>query len=601
MTSQINPNNIDGNYPVAGVPNNTQGFRDNFTNTKTNFQYAADEIDELQSKAVLKAALDGTVLDNNMNYNIISQVQTKTQSFTEVTLTQTSGSVNLDFSAGMFQAIPGSSGAVSLSFSNWPAAGQVGVMRFAFVCTNAAHTLTFPASVRVGVEGLQGVAPGTAGVSNTVTFEQTTAYNNVYIYEFSTADSGTQIAVTELTRPRDVFDGPVKILDTTASTSKTTGALIVAGGAGIGGNLNVGGNLRTYTSGGNIAFQADTNGFVTINAPTVPANTTGALQVVGSSGGAYQPILNQGGMIHITGNDGVASRITNDAFGAGATAYPLMVQRRGRGTAASPTAVQNGDILARYGGTGYGNVGYVLAAGNIATNTIDFVALENYTTANGGSSIQFYTSTIGAVNRTLSANVTANVTTFPGNVVATNVNSAGLSLSGNVVSAFNVTANIAGGNIRTAGLITATGNITGGNIVTTANVTAGNILVSGSSGIILSDGGTMGYGAGAGGVIAQSGNKTQTVILNKPSGEITMQNTNLAADTTVSFTLTNSTIANHDVLIMNIVGGVATAAAYNLDAVCNTGSAVISVRNITAGTLGESIVLRFAVIKGAIA
>ena len=56
MTSQINPNNIDGTYPVAGVPNNTQGFRTNFTNIKTNFEYAETEIDDLQSKVVLKAA-----------------------------------------------------------------------------------------------------------------------------------------------------------------------------------------------------------------------------------------------------------------------------------------------------------------------------------------------------------------------------------------------------------------------------------------------------------------------------------------------------------------------------------------------------------------
>ena len=54
MASQINPNNIDGNYPVAGIPNNTQGMRDNFTETRTNFQYARDEITELQNKVVLK-------------------------------------------------------------------------------------------------------------------------------------------------------------------------------------------------------------------------------------------------------------------------------------------------------------------------------------------------------------------------------------------------------------------------------------------------------------------------------------------------------------------------------------------------------------------
>ena len=60
MTSAINPNNIDGAYPVAGQDNNSQGFRDNFTNTATNFQYAADEISDLQAKAVLKSALVGT-------------------------------------------------------------------------------------------------------------------------------------------------------------------------------------------------------------------------------------------------------------------------------------------------------------------------------------------------------------------------------------------------------------------------------------------------------------------------------------------------------------------------------------------------------------
>ena len=70
MTSQINPNNINGAYPVAGQDNNSQGFRDNFTNTGTNFQYAADEITDLQNKAVLKAALTGTTLNNDMGTSI---------------------------------------------------------------------------------------------------------------------------------------------------------------------------------------------------------------------------------------------------------------------------------------------------------------------------------------------------------------------------------------------------------------------------------------------------------------------------------------------------------------------------------------------------
>jgi hypothetical protein len=66
MASTINPNNIDGAYPVAGQDNDSQGFRDNFTNTKTNFSYAAAEITDLQNKAVLKSALTGTTLNNDM-------------------------------------------------------------------------------------------------------------------------------------------------------------------------------------------------------------------------------------------------------------------------------------------------------------------------------------------------------------------------------------------------------------------------------------------------------------------------------------------------------------------------------------------------------
>ncbi len=536
MTSQINPNNIDGNYPVAGQPNNTQGMRDNFTNTKTNLQFAADEISDLQSKVVLKAALTGTTLDNNMNGGVITDVKLNDVSYTYLPIVATSGSIDIDYSAAGFQQI-NPSGPVSLNFVNWPVSGSAGTVRVGFNVTNVSQTLTLPAAVTQGVTTLGGVSPGTPGVSNTITFG---AVGN-YAFEFATVDGGENIWVFDDSRAPGTIPGPVAFTNTTVSTSKTTGAMVVSGGVGLGGNLNVGGNLRTYTNSGNIAFQADVNGFVTINAPSVPANTTGALQVVGSAGGAYQPILNQGGMIHITGNDGVASRITNDSFGSAANTYPLMVQRRGRGTAASPTAVQSGDILARYGGTGYGNVGYVVAAGNVATNTIDFVALENYTTANGGSAIQFYTSPVGSVSRTLSANITAAVTAFPA-----------------------------------------------------------NITVNGSGGITLTDGGTVGYGIGAGGTIAQSGNKTATVILNKPSGEITMQNTALGAATTVSFTLTNSTITNHDLLLINIVGGAATPATYNIDAACNTGSAVISVRNITAGSLSEALVLRYAVIKGSI-
>ena len=72
----------------------------------------------------------------------------------------------------------------------------------------------------------------------------------------------------------------------------------------------------------------------------------------------------------------------------------------------------------------------------------------------------------------------------------------------------------------------------------------------------------------------------------------------LAADTTVSFTLTNSEIAATDVLILNHASG-GTAGAYTLNAQCGAGSALINVRNVTAGALAQAIGLRFAVVKAA--
>ena len=76
MASNINPQIIDGAYPVAGQDNDSQGFRDNFTNTKTNFEYAAAEITDLQSKAVLTAPLAGTLTtNNNMNGEILRNMQ----------------------------------------------------------------------------------------------------------------------------------------------------------------------------------------------------------------------------------------------------------------------------------------------------------------------------------------------------------------------------------------------------------------------------------------------------------------------------------------------------------------------------------------------
>lgn len=118
----------------------------------------------------------------------------------------------------------------------------------------------------------------------------------------------------------------------------------------------------------------------------------------------------------------------------------------------------------------------------------------------------------------------------------------------------------------------------------------GNLLVTNAAGF--------GYGTGAGGTVTQATSKSTGVTLNTPTGKITMNGAALAANTTVSFTLTNSVIAATDVIVLNH-SATGTGGAYTLNAQCSAGSAVINVRNVTAGSLSEAIVISFAVIKGA--
>ena len=106
-----------------------------------------------------------------------------------------------------------------------------------------------------------------------------------------------------------------------------------------------------------------------------------------------------------------------------------------------------------------------------------------------------------------------------------------------------------------------------------------------------------GYGTGAGGTVTQATSKATGVTLSKLCGEITMNAAALAAAAIVSFTLTNMNIAATDVLVLNHVT-TGTRGAYGLNAQCAAGSAVIYVRNNSAGSLSEAIVIRFALIKG---
>ena len=96
------------------------------------------------------------------------------------------------------------------------------------------------------------------------------------------------------TGPQLIF-GNVWISNTTASTSNTTGALVVAGGAGVTGNVYIAGNL-TVLGNTNLAITYD-NSLIISNTAATTSNSTGALQVRGGAGVA--------GNLYVTGSNTV--------------------------------------------------------------------------------------------------------------------------------------------------------------------------------------------------------------------------------------------------------------------------------------------------------
>jgi len=107
----------------------------------------------------------------------------------------------------------------------------------------------------------------------------------------------------------------------------------------------------------------------------------------------------------------------------------------------------------------------------------------------------------------------------------------------------------------------------------------------------------IGYASGAQGAVTQATSKSTGVTLNKSSGQITMDAASLAATTNVTFTLTNSALSAKDVLILNVTNG--TSGAYNCwVSSMGAGTATITLRNISGGSLSEAVVLNFAIIHG---
>jgi hypothetical protein len=110
--------------------------------------------------------------------------------------------------------------------------------------------------------------------------------------------------------------------------------------------------------------------------------------------------------------------------------------------------------------------------------------------------------------------------------------------------------------------------------------------------------GELGYTASAQGVVTQgsTNGKSTDVTLNKPAGQIVMNNAALSGNQTATFQLSNNVISSNDIVIVNVAAG-ATHGAYNVwVSSIGAGECHISITKITTGSLSEAVVLNFCII-----
>ncbi len=248
MTSAINPNLIDGAYPVAGQDNNSQGFRDNFTNTINNFTFAAAELTDLQTYAVLKGPLGsigqtGTP-DNDMAYTFLTAPQfiKSVETINAIGNVSSGGSQTIDWSDGHFQTIS-VTGSATLSFaSTWPTNNLWTKLRLR-VLSYGSTAVTFPTTVTENIQNIRGYTSGT------------TVYlsDGLHEFEFSTYSNGSPVTITDL---RKNYGPVIQQLSPTANIQFSA-------------NVGVDKVLLTPTpSGGIVSFFAD------VTLPNTTANGT---------------------------------------------------------------------------------------------------------------------------------------------------------------------------------------------------------------------------------------------------------------------------------------------------------------------------------------
>jgi hypothetical protein len=182
MTSAITTTSIDANYPVAGQDNDSQGFRDNFSQIKTQLNTAGTEITALQSsRATTNATTD-------FNGHDVKRANLQDWGQKVVAKGSVSGSVSCDFEDGNVTTLT-TSGDTTLSFTNFPKEDDGSTNTYAsmkILLTKGASTHTITLTGVSLPTSLESPDSSTLGQQEAFPLRQST-----FVFEVFSVDGGT--------------------------------------------------------------------------------------------------------------------------------------------------------------------------------------------------------------------------------------------------------------------------------------------------------------------------------------------------------------------------------------------------------------------------
>jgi hypothetical protein len=126
MSFKLNLNNIDTNFPVPGVDNPSQGFRDNFSIIENNF-IELDDITGTLNEVAVRVNSDNDFNGQGTIENAVLKSPRAVANFTMQFGTESSTSVNCNWNEAAFYLLSvdfiDENTPLVINLNNWPAAG----------------------------------------------------------------------------------------------------------------------------------------------------------------------------------------------------------------------------------------------------------------------------------------------------------------------------------------------------------------------------------------------------------------------------------------------------------------------------------------------